>query len=276
MTTNVTGIGEARQKCKGGMPALVCWPAASGPHPCVMLLHERYGLNEHTEDLARRLAAQGFVVIAPDLFYEFPDQAALRAGETFAHPSDDRVVALCADAVPLYATVKGADPERFAMIGVCQTGRYPLAWAAKHPLTAGVSLYGAAYDSDWERTDLHPDGLEGLFDKMAAKKAGSVLGIFGENDFLISVPNILRFRNAFEERDLSYQITIYPNVPHGWLNDTMPGRYRAEPAQEAWNEIIAFLRTKLAEGANGRTQVSWSFRSVKSVDYDFTKNVRQA
>jgi carboxymethylenebutenolidase len=93
---------------------------------------------------------------------------------------------------------------------------------------------------------------------------------------LISIPNVQRFRNALEERNLSYQITIYPNVPHGWLNDTMPGRYRPDQAQAAWDEIIAFFTAQLAAGANGQTEVRWSFRSVKSVDYDFTKAVRLA
>jgi carboxymethylenebutenolidase len=270
-------IEESRPKTKGGMPVLLCRPAAAATYPCVMILHERYGLVQHTEDLARKLAANGFVVIAPDLFHDFPDIPALRAGETFAHPSDAQVLAACEDAFPLYATVKGADSERFGMIGVCQTGRYPLVWGANRPMKAAVTLYGAAYDSDWEHTDLHPDGLDGLIEKMgAAPQRPTILAIFGEGDFLISVPNVQRLRNALEERNLSYQITIYPKVPHGWLNDTMPGRYRPEPAKAAWDEIIAFFKAQLAAGANGHTEVTWSFHSVKSVDYDFTKAVREA
>ena len=144
-------------------------------------------------------------------------------------------------------------------------------------MKAAVPLDGAAYDSDWEHTDLHPDGLDGLIDKMAATQTGaSVLAIFGEGDFLISVPNVQRFRNALEERNLSYQITIYPSVPHGWLNDTMPGRYRPAEAKAAWDEIVTFLSEKLAVGANGHKEITWSFQSVKSIDYDFTKNKREA
>lgn len=270
-------IEESRPITAGGMPVLLARPAAPGTYPCVMILHERYGLVQHTEDLARKLAGSGFVTIAPDLFYDFPDIPALRAGETFARPSDGQVLAACEDAFALYATVPGADAKRFGLIGVCQTGRYPLVWAAKHPVQAAVTLYGAAYDSDWERTDLHPDGLDGLLDKMgAAKPRPNVLAIFGEGDFLISIPNVQRLRNALEERNLSYQITIYPNVPHGWLNDTMPGRYRPDPAKAAWDEIIGFFTARLAPDADGQGEVSWTFRSVKSVDYDFSKAVRLA
>ena len=56
----------------------------------------------------------------------------------------------------------------------------------------------------------------------------------------------------------------------------MPGRYGPEPAKAAWDEIIAFFKAKLAPGANGHTEVTWSFHSIKSVDYDFTKAVREA
>jgi carboxymethylenebutenolidase len=277
MTSSVAGITESRPKGKKGTPALLCRPNAPGSYPCVMILHERYGLVPHTEDLARKIAAQGFVVIAPDLFYDYNDIPALRAGEAFMWPSDALVLERCEDLFPLYAGVEGADPDRFGMLGVCQTGRYPLVWGAAHPMKAAVTLYGAAYDTDWERTELHPDGLDGLMDKMAALKThATTLAIFGENDFLISVPNVQRFRNALEDRNLSYQITLYPNVPHGWLNDTMPGRYRPDAAKEAWDEIIAFLKARLAPGANGHTEVSWSFRSRKSIDYDFTKSVREA
>ncbi|HEV8020596.1 MAG TPA: dienelactone hydrolase family protein [Candidatus Lustribacter sp.] len=277
MSTSAAEIHESRPLGKRGTPALMCSPAATGSYPCVMILHERYGLVPHTEDLARRLAAAGFVVIAPDLFHDFADIPALRAGTTFARPSDAEVLAACEDVFPNFAMMAGADTGRFAMIGVCQTGRYPLVWAAHHPIKAAVTLYGAAYDSDWERTDLHPDGLDGLIDKMGARKDGTaVLGIFGEGDFLISVPNVQRFRNALEDRNLSYQITIYPAVPHGWLNDTMPGRYRPEPAAAAWDEIETFLKAKLAPGANGHNEISWTFRSAKSVNYDFTKAVREA
>jgi carboxymethylenebutenolidase len=276
MTSGVSGVNESRPAGKAGTPALLCWPERAGNHPCVMILHERYGLVPHTEDLARKLAAEGFVVLAPDLYHDHPDVAALNAGDIMFYPSDADVQSRCEDVFPLFSGVTGADPSRFAMIGVCQTGRYPLVWGAAKPMKAAVTLYGAAYTSDWERTDLHPDGLDGLLDKMADKPGLATLGIFGEGDFIISVDDVLKFRNALEKRNLSYQITVYKSVPHGWLNDTMPGRYRPAEAKAAWDEIVTFLRAKLAVDANGHEEITWVFNSVKSVNYDFTKNRREA
>jgi carboxymethylenebutenolidase len=273
MTATVSGIDERRVKGAKGTPALLCWPQLSGTFPCVQILHERYGLVPHTEDLARKIAAEGFVVLAPDLFWDFPDQVALHKGDVGVKPTDDEVQAACEDVFPCFGEVKGADTSRFGQIGVCQTGRYPLVWGAHKRIKAAVVLYGAAQESDWEYDTQHPDGIDRLLDKFVKQKSNNVLGIFGEGDHVISIADVQRFRAALEERNLSYQITIYPKVPHGWLNDTMPGRYRPTEAKQAWDEIIAFFKEKLAPGANG-DEIVWSFRSVKSPSYDFSKNVR--
>ena len=90
-----------------------------------MLLHERYGLVKHTEDLARKMSTSGFIVCAPDLFYAHPDQVALHAGTVGAKPADLEVLALLEDAFALFGGVTGADASRLGMMGVCQTGRYP-------------------------------------------------------------------------------------------------------------------------------------------------------
>ena len=64
-------------------------------------------------------------------------------------------------------------------------------------------------------------------------------------------------------------------MPHGWLNDTMPGRYRPEGAEDAWQLMLSFLDKTFGDGWD-RTRVTWSFDSNVSPDYDFSKNVRLA
>jgi len=60
-------------ECPGGMPAFLAYPKAPGRHPVVVLMHERYGLVAHAKDLARRCAADGYVVLAPNFFFRHPD-----------------------------------------------------------------------------------------------------------------------------------------------------------------------------------------------------------
>jgi carboxymethylenebutenolidase len=262
-------ITESRLTGASGTPALMCRPDGPGPFPCVMLLHERYGLVQHTEDLARKMSADGFVVCAPDLFYAYPDQVALHAGTVTMKPADRDVLALLEDAFALYAGVAGADMGRFGLMGVCQTGRYPFVWAKHHPIAACVTVYGAAQASDWEVTEKFPWGMRGLLDGLHT----NVLGIFGEKDHVISFDDVIRFRNAVEAAGVSYQMTVYADAPHGWLNDTMPGRYRPITAQQTWDEAIAFLTDTLITGRDPGL-IDWTFTARKHADYDFKKNVR--
>jgi carboxymethylenebutenolidase len=262
-------ITESRPVAPGGTPALMCRPDGPGPFPCFILLHERYGLVPHTEDLARKLSGDGFVVCAPDLFYTHPDQQALHDGTVGVKPSDGEVLALLEDAHELFRAEPSADLGRLGMMGVCQTGRYPFVWAKHHPLQACITLYGAAQKRDWEINERQPWGMGGLIDAIDT----SVLGIFGEKDHIISFDDVIRLRAALEHGNLSYQLTIYADAPHGWLNDTMPGRYRPEIAKQTWSEVVAFLKRTLS-GAPPPDTIDWSFTARKHLDYDFTKNVR--
>ena len=62
---------ESLPTADGLMPAYVCRPAGPGPHPAVIVVMEAFGLNAHIKDVAERIAREGYVALAPDLFYRF-------------------------------------------------------------------------------------------------------------------------------------------------------------------------------------------------------------
>src|SRR5262249_58189926 len=82
-------------------------------------------------------------------------------------------------------------------------------------------------------------------DELIARVDCPVLGIFGEADHVISLADVRQLRDALDRHDKSYHIKIYAGAPHGWLNDTMPGRYRHGQAEAAWALQLAFLKTVL-------------------------------
>jgi carboxymethylenebutenolidase len=265
-----TTVKETRLTGAAGTPLVLFEPEAPGDYACVLIMPERYGLVRHIIEQAQRLATAGFIVGAPDLQYDHPDQERLHAGTVEYKPSDEVILRRAEDVVAVLAGRPGADVSRLGMIGICQSGRYPFVWGAAHPIAAAVVFYGACHAAEWNVTPIHPYGIDGL---LAQMKRTNVLGIFGEDDHVISIGDVLRFRNELEKRNHSYQITMVPGVPHGWLNDTMPGRYRPREAQENWAELLAFLRVKLAPNVDGSV-VEWTFRSRTSVDYDFSKKIR--
>src|SRR5262249_40101450 len=111
--------------CPGGMPAFLAHPVADGRYPVVVLMHERYGLVQHTRDVAARCAGDGFLVLAPNFFFKHPDQQALNAGASRYDLRDPESVALTRAALAMLEAHPAADLTRTAVAGYCQTGRHP-------------------------------------------------------------------------------------------------------------------------------------------------------
>src|SRR5262249_14684282 len=127
---------------------------------------------------------------------------------------------------------------RIALMGVCQSGRYPIVVGSRRrDLAACVVLYGAPQQRDWQGSQLRPPPIPERLRALGAP----ALFIFGERDHLISLDDVRRVRNALEDAGRSYRMKVFAGMPHGWLNDTMPGRYRAREAEQAWGLLLAFL-----------------------------------
>ncbi|MCH8974333.1 MAG: dienelactone hydrolase family protein [Chloroflexi bacterium] len=255
-----------------GMKVLEARPEGRARRPGVVLLHERYGIDQHTKDLGEKLAADGFVALLPDMFHRFGgDREALRRGEERAEMADDEALADLDEAVAFLRGLPHTTGE-IGIIGVCQSGRQPLLFAAhRHDVASVAVLYGGVGDRDWEPDERRPSSVGAFIRELDCP----VLGLFGEEDHVVSLENVRRFRDELEQANKSYRMRIYRGAPHGWLNDTMPGRYRREAAEAAWSELTSFLREAFA-GEWHADHVVWEFASDVSPGYDFSKNVRLA
>lgn len=247
-------------------------PANRAPAGAVVILHERYGLVRHTLDLARRLAQDGYVALAPDLFCRWPgDRDALHRGKARVILPDAEIAAVIDQALDFLKTHPRVDAGRMVLMGVCQSGRYPIVVGSRRKdLAACAVFYGASQQRDWNVSELQPRAMTDMLREMTAP----ALFIFGENDHTISLDDIRRMRNALEDARCSYRIRVFGQVPHGWLNDTMPGRYRGREAQQAWSMLLVFLDEVLSGAWPGQGRVRWEFAGDTGVDYDFSKNVR--
>ena len=112
--------------------------------------------------------------------------------------------------------------------------------AAERPIAAAMIWYGAASKREWQVNERYPRPL----DEIIARVECPVLGLFGEADHVISLDDVRRLRDMLDRHDKSYHIKIYPGAPHGWLNDTMPGRYRRAEAEAGWALQLAFLEAR--------------------------------
>jgi carboxymethylenebutenolidase len=246
-------------------------PAGGGKRAAVIHLHERYGIVQHTTDLGQKFVDAGYVAIVPDLFSRFTgDRAALAAGNDRCDLDDEQVLGDIDVVVEHLRAMPEVDMARIAISGVCQTGRQPIFMAAKRDyIRAAVVLYGAIYDADWKSDPHRPEPI----DKLIAQMSCPMVGIFGELDNLIPLDNIVRMVAMLAKNKKSFDIRVYPDAPHGFLNDTMPGRFRQDQAQLAWNQITSFLEA-VFDGRFNKDRAIWRFESDSSVHYDFTKMKR--
>jgi carboxymethylenebutenolidase len=240
---------------------------ATTPAPVVIICHERYGVVQHTVELTEKFAAAGFIAVAPD-FYADVDLS----GENERLPDIGDAAALrhldaaISHVHGLDAYVSGAP---IAVIGICRTGSYGIVASAKRDdIAAVVMLYGGAQPREYDVGELRPTPYAELI------KAGTapVLGIWGEKDHTMSVEHVRRVRDHLEDARRSYEFVLYPDLPHGWLNDTMPGRFRAAQAHDTFKRIVSWLRATVSAPASA---VSWHFTSTIAGDYDFASNTRQ-
>jgi carboxymethylenebutenolidase len=222
----------------GGMPVFFAAPDHVASSPCVIVVHERYGFVRHTRDLAQRFASDGFVAAAPDLYFAHPDQEALHRGDANCDVADPDALAALEAVIDMLTTIPQADASRLAVMGVCQTARLPLVVAATRPVGAALVWYGAAQLREW--------AVNGKY---------------------------RRFRDCLERHRKSFSIHLYRDAPHGWLNDTMPGRYRRAQAEAAWADQRAFLKAALAPDYDRTIRVQ-RYAAEIAPDYDFGRNVR--
>ena len=253
------------------MTCLTAAPQATGPRPAVVLIHERYGIVEHQHRLAERLAADGYVACLPDLFHRFDgDRDALARGDARCDMRDDEALADLDETLAFLreqAYVRGGD---IGIVGVCQSGRQPLLYAAhRSDVAAIVVAYGGVGRNEWQPNEGKPTSVADLI----ADVDCPVLGLFGEQDHVVAVEDAARFRNELEAHRKSYRMRVYEGAPHGWLNDTMPGRYRHEQAEATWAELIRFFSETL-DNRWDPNHVTWSYESSISPEYDFANNRR--
>ncbi|HEY7047849.1 MAG TPA: dienelactone hydrolase family protein [Jatrophihabitantaceae bacterium] len=244
---------------------IVCVPDDATPQrpaPVIVVAPERYGLVQHTVDVANRFAAAGWTAVSPDFYAGVTDGEAGRLPEL----ADESVLAGITAAVRFAGADERCDTTRVVVFGVCRSGSWGLLADAEPPGLAGViMLYGGAQPKEYTQ---HARPYQEIIEAGSAP----VLGIFGESDHTMSLDDVARLRAGFEQARRSYDIAIEPGLPHGWLNDTMPGRFRVDAAERTWSRMLGFL-DQVREPAR-EAAVEWSFRARISPDYDFGNNVR--
>ena len=186
--------------------------------------------------------------------------------------SDEDIVSYMGASLDYLLADSRVIPSRIAGMGVCQSGDYPLVLNSFRPeIAANIVAYGGAQERIWEVSEVRREPYVNILGRVTAP----IFGIWGEGDWVVSVDDMRRLRDALEAHRKTYEFKLFRDMPHGWMNSTMPGRYRPKESEEAWANILDFLERVYA-GEFPPNRVIWRFESDISPTYDSDERVRLA
>ena len=210
----------------GAMRGYLVQPAGQGPFPAVLVIHENRGLNPYIEDVARRLATEGFLALAPD--------GLAPAGGYPGNDDDGRQLQASLDQAKLrtdmlnsarFVKAHALSSGKLGAVGFCWGGGMvnQLAVAFGADLQAGVPFYGAAPEAS-----------------AVARIKAPLLLHFADKDPRINAmwP---QYEAALKAAGARYEAYRYADTQHGFHNNSTP-RYREEAAKLAWSRTLAFFK----------------------------------
>ncbi|MEP0949363.1 MULTISPECIES: dienelactone hydrolase family protein [Cyanophyceae] len=222
---------------EGYMPAFLCKPTRSGPFPAVLLLMEAFGLTAHIRDVAARIAQEGYVVLAPDLYYREPTD------HTFSYDQVDAAMALMWQldfGPPVENDLKAAiaylkarpDTDRIGVTGFCLGGGLSFLTACRFSadITAAAPFYGMVLD-EW---------IEAVQDITVP-----MLLFFGGQDPFIGGDRVQQIETRFQQLGKIYTVQVYPDATHGFFCHERES-YHPAAAEHAWQTLMDFFKLHLS------------------------------
>lgn len=207
----------------------LAYPDGDAKRPGLLVLQEFWGVNEHIKDVTRRVASEGFVALAPDMY----------DGKVTTDPTEARQLLTSMDQAVALQKLNGAveylksharvEKDKIGAIGFCMGGFLALNVACHNrDVRVATPFYGR----------IPPDSvLENL--------AAPVLYFFGEQDHHLPAADVDRLEQFIKRTGRNGGVVRYPQADHAFFNDTRKEVYREADAKDAWGKALSFLRKYL-------------------------------
>jgi carboxymethylenebutenolidase len=204
-------------------------PNEVGRHPGVIVIHEIWGLVDHIKDVGSRLAREGYVALAVDLFEE-KIVSKLEEGRTLRERfTEEKILGDLNGAFNYLKTLSYVNQNRIGSVGFCMGGGLSLLLACHNrELAAPVIFYGR-----------NPSPIE-----LVKNLRCPILGNYAGADMAITESDINLLKQTLTKYDKKFDIKVYPEAPHAFFNDTREN-YRPEAAKDAWQRTLRFFNEQL-------------------------------
>ncbi len=243
IVTDTRGLtaGEVRIPARDGeMPAYRAMPAGKAGLGTILVVQEVFGVHEHIKDVCRRLAKQGYLAVAPELYARQGDPSKYTdipklVSELVTKVPDAQVMADL-DAAAAWAARNGGSADKLGVTGFCWGGRIVWMYAAHNPkLKTGVAWYGPV------ARVYHPGDKTAI--DVAAAIRQPILGLYGAADGGIPNDTVEKMRAALKAAgNAASEIVLYPDTSHAFFADYRDS-YRKEAAEDGWKRALAWFKS---------------------------------
>ena len=210
-------------------------PAKEGNYPGIVLIHSFNGFQPGYQKIADKIAANGYVVIAP--FWQTYSRS----------PSDMEVRELVRNSVAYLQTREDVNPGELGLTGFCAGGRYTMLFLPEiKEFNTGVAWYGFPYAGETENQPEKPVSVIGQLD-------APLLIIHGTRDQASNISDIYRYTGELDIADKYFELKVYQGQPHGFMLTEQGELAENFVTQDAYNEMIDFFDRTLNNSSNNST-----------------------
>jgi carboxymethylenebutenolidase len=214
--------------------------------PALLVHFEIFGVNGHIEDVCRRIAADGYVALAPDYYWRLPKRTVSYSDVKGAFGmaltlNDEQVLSDVSSCLRYLAAQPFVHADAVATLGFCMGGRTSVLTAARFPkeIAAAISFYGGGLAGENRREGQTIDPME-----EAAKIRCPLLLFYGGLDQHITPEHVDKFTGRLKQLGKGFQSYVYPGAGHGFFCNER-GSFHAEAAADAWKKALEFLESNV-------------------------------
>lgn len=237
----MTGKFLTSETSEGLMDIFVAAPSGTTKAPVVIVIMEAFGVNAHIQDVCNRLADEGFLAAAPDIYHRFGRRIEVPYGERkdimplLGRLTNDAIIKDVRNTINFLEDVAAADTKTVHTLGFCVGGFCSVLAATKLNIKKMISFYGGGMVRHREGISLTP-----ILDEMKSIKS-KCLFFFGGKDASITDEDIKAIESKLESSKVSFEVDIFPLSDHGFFCNERKS-YNEQDARTAWEKSLKFLR----------------------------------
>lgn len=228
------------------MGGFLARPDGDARLPAVLVFMEIFGINDHIRDVTRRVAAEGYVALAPDYFHRTGagmqlgyDDAGMEEGmKHLGQLQADQMISDAQDALTFLRARSDVAGDRIGAMGFCIGGHMTYLVACETDIQAAASYYGGGIAA--------PQGPGGAASTLSrtSKISGRIECYFGGKDAMISSDQVDAIRDALAGAGIDHDVQVYAQADHGF-NCDQRATYEEAAATDAWKRTFALFGDKL-------------------------------